>query len=339
MSIFGTHYFYRTIRKTISAFGTMFNDIQVARYNTAFTEELERFVVPIQYGPKEKWITRVLQDVDLTKSTQYYAPRMSFMLNGIAYDAQRKKITMNHLRATNTSNSSTAHHRYNEVPYIFDFSLSILTKTYADGDQILEQILPMFTPDYTLPINYDDVMGRIVDVPIILNAVSQTVDSEGNPDNPRLVIWDLNFIARGLIFSPITNKPIIKSANTNLRFDDPLYGKMTVSNTGFGNYVPGEYVYQGYSLDTASAKGYVKSWDSNNSTLYVENLISWNSQKTSFKLGLPIKGEASRANRTLIQIGSGNSDPAVIQTITPSPNTANIDSNYSYNVTYWRNNE
>ena len=61
--------------------------------------------------------------------------------------------------------------QYNPVPYNFDFELFILVNN-EDGTQILEQILPYFTPEFTVTINTIPDMGIKADVPIVLNSKS-----------------------------------------------------------------------------------------------------------------------------------------------------------------------
>ena len=51
----GSTFYHQTIRKYVAAFGTLFNDLNVERKNTAGAV-LERIKVPLGYGPKQKWI-------------------------------------------------------------------------------------------------------------------------------------------------------------------------------------------------------------------------------------------------------------------------------------------
>ena len=62
------HFYNRTIRKVVVGFGTLFNDIQLIRYTRDMATEVERFKVPLSYGAKEKYLTRLASDPDLTKS-------------------------------------------------------------------------------------------------------------------------------------------------------------------------------------------------------------------------------------------------------------------------------
>ena len=132
------HFYHRTIRKIVVAFGTLFNDIQLIRHTKNMSQSKERFRVPLHYGSKEKYITRLLSDPNLIKSVSVTVPRMSFELISLSYDSSRKQIST--LRNFSSNNSSRLNTQFAPVPYNFDFSLSIYVRNTEDGTQILEQI-------------------------------------------------------------------------------------------------------------------------------------------------------------------------------------------------------
>ena len=82
----------RVIRKLIVAFGNVFNNITLVRYNPDDSEQ-ERFVVPIDYAAKELYVMRLQGDPDLNKKVMMALPRMSYELTGMKYDSSRKQIT------------------------------------------------------------------------------------------------------------------------------------------------------------------------------------------------------------------------------------------------------
>ena len=57
--VFGNHFYHRITRKIVVAFGSLFNELQLVRYNKAGTTELERMLVPIVYAQKEKFYNRI----------------------------------------------------------------------------------------------------------------------------------------------------------------------------------------------------------------------------------------------------------------------------------------
>jgi hypothetical protein len=201
----------------VVAFGTLFNDIVVVRYNKDGTTPRERFKVPLSYGAKEKYITRLNSDPTLFKSVNIVVPRISFNLDNLSYDASRKQITTLQNFSILPGSTTTMKSQYLPVPYNFEFSLSIYVRNTEDGTQILEQILPFFTPDFTVTVNFIQQMEQKYDLPIILNSVQSNVDYEGDMMTTRLITWDLNFTAKGFIWPLIkSDTSLIRTANNNL---------------------------------------------------------------------------------------------------------------------------
>ena len=217
------HFYNRTIRKVVVAFGTLFNDIVVVRYNKDGTTPRERFKVPLSYGAKEKYITRLTSDPTMFKSVNIVVPRISFNLDGLSYDASRKQLTTRQNFSAIPGSTTNMKSQYLPIPYNFDFSLSVYVRNTEDGTQILEQILPFFTPDFTVTVDFIQPMDQKYDLPIILNSVSSNVDYEGDMMSTRLITWDLNFTAKGFIWPIIKqNSPYIKYANNNIHVvEDP----------------------------------------------------------------------------------------------------------------------
>jgi len=81
-------FYNRSIRKTIVAFGNVFDNITLVRYNQDQSEQ-ERVIVPIAYATKERYVMRLEGDPDLDKKVQITLPRMSFEMNGVSYDSSR----------------------------------------------------------------------------------------------------------------------------------------------------------------------------------------------------------------------------------------------------------
>lgn len=210
------HFYNRTIRKIVIAFGTMFNDIEVVRYLKDGTPK-ERFKVPLSFGPKEKYLTRILSDPHLTKSIASTLPRISFNLDSMNYDASRKQMTT----LKNFSNTNNVFKsQYVPVPYDFTFTMSIFVRNIEDGTQIIEQILPFFTPDFTVTVDFISSMEKKYDMPVILNSVSNTIEYEGDMSATRVIVWDLEFTAKANIWPAVRSDGIngkyIRYANGNI---------------------------------------------------------------------------------------------------------------------------
>ena len=137
-----------------------------------------------------------------------------------------------------------------------------------DGTQVMEHILPFFTPDYTIKLNLIPEMGVVKEIPIILKNVSSEVTTEGNRDkDTRTVIWTLNFTVKGFVFGAVSSAGLIKTSITNIWTDIAPTDTVALnvsSTSGVGQYQQGEFVYQGYSAGTSTASAKVVAWDSLN---------------------------------------------------------------------------
>lgn len=211
----GNIYYHGTIRKSIIAFGRLFSDIYIDRKqgDSVNGTTVQRLHIPIAYAPKEKWLVRLDSDPNLETAVQTTLPRISFEINGYSYDSSRKTNRMQQIKSGTTGNQNAV---YTPVPYNVSVSLYVLTKTQEDGLQILEQILPTFTPEYTLTLDVMPEMGISIDVPIILNSVQVQDEYEGDFTTRRTVIHTLDFEMKLNLFGPVAGKNVITQVNANV---------------------------------------------------------------------------------------------------------------------------
>jgi hypothetical protein len=94
--------------------------------------------------------------------------------------------------------------------------LYALTKTQEDGLTIIEQILPIFTPDYNLSVIMIPELGITQDIPVILNSVSVQDDYDGDFQTRRFVTYTLNFTVKVNLFGPIAGQSDIRTVMANI---------------------------------------------------------------------------------------------------------------------------
>ena len=84
----GTYFYHEIIRKAIIGFGTLFNDVYIKHLNKdgSVADETK---VGLSYGPSQKFLAKIQQQAELSKSTAITLPRMSFEMVGIQYDGSR----------------------------------------------------------------------------------------------------------------------------------------------------------------------------------------------------------------------------------------------------------
>ena len=283
-----TPVYNRIIRKLVVGFGNLFNNITLVRYNPDNTEA-ERVLVPIAYAPKERYVMRLEDDYTLDKKVQIALPRFSYEMTGMRYDSSRKQNT--NIRNFSATPSGVVA-QYNPVPYDFDFSLYLYVRNIEDAHQIVENIIPYFTPDYTIKLNLIPEMGIVKEIPIILDKAEHEIVYEGpREQETRMVIWTFNFTVKGFIYGKQSEAGLIKTSITNIynQITPDQEVKFTMDlSSGIGTYQIGEIVYQGYSPATATARGKVILFDNN--SLHLTQI------EGNFVSTQPIYGINTRAN-------------------------------------------
>jgi len=210
--------YHELIRKTVVAFGTLFNDMYVYRKNST-GKTIQKMKVPLAYGPKQKFLVRLDQDSTRTsddgKTTALTLPRIGFEMTTLTYDAPRKLNRIQKFRKSKSADSKSLQHSYMPVPYNVGFSLFAMAKNSEDALQIVEQILPMFQPDYTVSLNVMPQLDIVRDVPIILNDVTYEDSYDGAFTERRVLMYTLAFTAKMYLYGPVTSTSVIKQVQVD----------------------------------------------------------------------------------------------------------------------------
>ena len=210
-------YFYNEIlRKTVIAFGSLFNDIKIKHTNSS-DQVVSVIKVPLAYGPTQKFLARIEQSPNLNKPVQITLPRMSFEFTGLTYDASRKSTTTQSFTVKDSTDGTQTKKAYLPVPYNMQFELSIMAKLNDDALQIVEQILPYFQPAYTLSVNLVEELNEKRDIPVILENITMQDDYEGDFTTRRVLLYTLRFTAKVYLFGPVSTatKDIIKKTTVS----------------------------------------------------------------------------------------------------------------------------
>jgi hypothetical protein len=141
---------------------------------------------------------------------------MSFEISSMVYDTTRKMNSLNKMYSAKSETDSRISYTYSEVPYTFEFSLNIMNRSIDDGYQIIEQILPYFTPDFTISMNFSE-LDKKIDVPIVLTSVNTIEDYEGELQERRLITHTLIFQAKSYIIGPIKSFGLIREIDLTFR--------------------------------------------------------------------------------------------------------------------------
>ena len=207
----GRPYFYNeSLKKIVSVFGTIFNDIEVANISGGKMVGVKR--VPLAYAPKEKYLARI--KTELERDVALKLPRMSFEMTDISYDDVTKLNRMNRCLQTDAEGNKVK--VWQSSPYLLTFSLNIMSRGQDEALQILEQILPHFNPNYTLSVKGLEGPESKTDIPIGLEGVVFEDSYEGDFESSRrLIIYTLTFTLRTKFsFHPSEPMGIIETVET-----------------------------------------------------------------------------------------------------------------------------
>ena len=210
----GQQFYHETIRKVIVAFGTTFNNIQLVRKDNS-GDVKQSMKVPLAYGPRQKWLTRLNEDVDLSKTVAVTLPRIGFEIQNLSYDSARKLNRVQKFKKVKGAKSDQLDTQFMPVPYNLSIQLYVMAKQSDDALQIVEQILPYFQPDYTLTVNDMADMGIKRDIPIILNSIGYEDNYQGDFETRRALIYTLDFTAKFYLYGPVTSGKVIKTVQVD----------------------------------------------------------------------------------------------------------------------------
>ena len=239
--MFGNSFYFGTIRKYVIAFGNLFNDIYVQRLDSN-GNRIQTLAVPLAYGPKEKWLVRLVQDPNLDADVAITLPRMGFEITNLTYASQRKLSSTLRNSRLKTSDLDRVDTQFVPVPYDINILLSIFVRNADDGAQILEQIVPYFRPEFVTNVRLIPEMGIVSDTPVVLQDVSIEDTYEGDFDTRRALIYNMNFSMKAYFYGPVSNSGVIKRTIIPIAVDTaadaPFVEKITVTPSQFANGAP-----------------------------------------------------------------------------------------------------
>lgn len=221
----GRYSYHQIFRKSIIAFGTLFNNIIVKRKDSSREDGIESYKVPIQYGPYQKYLAMIAAEpTPERQSMQISLPRLSFEIKGLHYDGSRKLVPTQMARTVpptgkDAEGKPMQYSQYLPVPYNLDVEMSIISKNQDDGLQILEQILPYFHPSLNVSIEIIAETKEERDIAIVLNGVGYNDDYEGDYSQRRTLIWTLNFTVKTYLFGPVDAQRDIRKVTLDYRTD------------------------------------------------------------------------------------------------------------------------
>ncbi len=223
-------YYYGSIRKIIIAFGALFKSLEIIRRDIN-GNAVKTIKVPIDYGNKEHWYYRKTQNPmpGTNDQVEFVVPRMSFEMTGLTYDGIRHLPSIGRNVTAVVLDNTVIKTQFNPVPYNISFNLYIIAKTTEDSLMIVEQILPFFTPDFTLTIDDIPDLNLKKDIPFTLTGVDFQDDWDQEIGQRRTISYTLSFMAQAYIYPPTELQKIIRKTIVEFNLDDEPLEDMIVT--------------------------------------------------------------------------------------------------------------
>jgi len=229
MAIPSQPFYFETLRKTTIAFGSLFNNVYIRRFDSN-KNVVNTVKVPLSYSSGQKWFVFEKENIPAQTAvkTRMSFPRLAFKLEGISYDPSRKLPTTSGFLSTHdTTDPGKFLQTLSPVPYNLSFSLFVGAKNIDDALQIVEQIIPLFQPSFNLPIKDIPELNLIRDVPVILENVDFTDDYLGSFEEEKITEFTLRFSVKGYLYPPIYDQAIIKKIFLNFYKDAEMAEKQS----------------------------------------------------------------------------------------------------------------
>ncbi len=217
--MFGDHFYHATMRKSVAVFGTLFNNLKVAR-KAADGSVLNQVRVPLAYGPKQKFLSRLDQETGFDATMAIKLSRMGFEITGLTLDTTQKMPKRNVISETHASDITKKKTIKHYTSYDIGMSLYIMAKNQDDGLQIVEQILPYFSPEYSVTITPVSGFNYKQDVSVVLGGVQIDDQYEGDYTERRVLIYQLDFTMKMKFFGPTGDGAVIREVNIDFHDKD-----------------------------------------------------------------------------------------------------------------------
>jgi hypothetical protein len=223
-------FYHSLLKKYVIIFGSLFNNIRIEKLDSN-GNVLQTLKVPIAYGPREKFLARVESNPSGNEKNSVILPRMGFEITNITYANERKLQTIQTVKSNNNINGNNVYKKaYTPVPYDINFALHIMVKQTDDGTRIIEQILPYFTPEWTISAKLLSDFDQYTDIPIVIGPIQIDDAYEGGFTERRSLTYTINFTMKAYLYGPISQQKIIKFTDVNLI--NPVSIDQLNANTG-----------------------------------------------------------------------------------------------------------
>lgn len=215
MPIAASYFFPDIVKKVTASFGYIFSELKVVRDIKGQPKKIIN--VPLIYANKEKWYTIIKnpssiqeENPDLYKTIiRMESPILSYYLTNIEPDTTRLLNQSNTIKCMGAD--SKVKYVNNRIPVIFNFDVRMKATRNNDLFQLIEQILPFFTPSFSFYINDLDFLQNKTEYKVTWEGMDKVDEFEGVYDETsRELTRNLSFKVYGYLYGPTYEGKTIK---------------------------------------------------------------------------------------------------------------------------------
>lgn len=213
-----------TVRKIVTAFGAIFNDVYIMMEDDANVKN-RLFKVPLSYASKDKMMKFIHKEMsqDAQKVGQIL-PRMAFWIDGIEPDTARS--TTKNLKYKLVKDGTDYYVR--RSPWKISMSLLVIGRYDEHVLQIAEQIYPEFQPSIGLTIKPIASVDFTEDINIHL--LGMTPDrEETDSETTRTISQTFSFSIPVWMYTAPTEGKLIRTAVIEYNVETPITEDPTYS--------------------------------------------------------------------------------------------------------------
>ena len=232
----GTYFYNSHLRTADIIIGNLFNNIFVRRLDSD-KNVIQNQRVSITRAPKEKFLATLRSNLE---SIQITLPRITFSMLAIIPDPQRRINPLNKYVYQGADTAASEHnYAYQSLPYILSYEVAVWGRFTNDVYQIVEQIMPFFSPVFSVHVKTMSSLGNIErDVDIELSAISPEEEFEFGQDDTQTKAsrMIMSFEMPYYFFGPVRTDGYVKKSIIHY-YDSPDFDatlgnlESTTSNT------------------------------------------------------------------------------------------------------------
>jgi len=218
------YYYVNTIQNVTTVLTNWFRGM-IVHSNDIDGNLIKIIKVPIMLGPinkaaMDKAEQHSVSSSDVEHMRRYYqtTPRLAMMLNGISFSSDRVKSPNDWRYIYNIEDQVSSLSDYQPTPVNLSFSLSMKSHSYSYLCQIIENILPYFSPAKKL---------RVKEFPFINIERDYNVICDGNinpewgipiniSDRKRDITASISFTVEAFVYRPLTREQLVDMIQLDL---------------------------------------------------------------------------------------------------------------------------